>query len=82
MNIEGEGYKSGPQCKICSKEFKAKNSLTNHYREIHKEDIKIEKDSSTKQIQCETCDKSFSNIGNLTQHEKKHSGMKVFECQH
>ena len=48
MSTEEKGDKSELQCKVCSKEFKAKNSLSNHYRNIHKQNIEFEGDSSAK----------------------------------
>ena len=81
MSTDGKGYKSGPQCKVCSKEFKAKNSLSNHYMKIHKQNIELEGNSSAKHFQCQTCNMNFTSNGYLTQHLKKHSGLKLFECQ-
>ncbi|XP_055941969.1 zinc finger protein 33B-like [Argiope bruennichi] len=57
-------------CDICSKEFKWKRSLQEHYR-IH---------TGERPFECRICKTSFARKSSLKQHYKIHSDEKAFVC--
>lgn len=59
------------ECKQCQFRFRLKGDLQKHYNTVH---LRI------KNHVCKICGARFGEKGNLTKHEKRHEGVKDFEC--
>ena len=54
------------KCELCKNEFKVKNNLDKHIKNLHEGKREI----------CEICGKDFSNIDNMKTHMKSHDPAK------
>ena len=60
-------------CDICSKTFKSRGLLRNHYNNVHE---------TNKKFKCEICNKSFNAKAHFLGHLNTHSDTKPHECEH
>jgi hypothetical protein len=64
-------------CVVCDKSFISISGYNTHKIEVHDDDT----DSCGFRCICKTCGKSFSRKSRLILHERKHSNIKLYECQ-
>lgn len=64
-------------CVVCDKSFISISGYNTHKIEVHDDNT----DSCGFRCICKTCGKSFSRKSRLILHERKHSNIKLYECQ-
>ena len=73
LNKARQQNQNSQKCEICDKEFKNKNSLRIHFKNVH---------NFEKEHQCNICQKDFKFLSQLTSHMKiTHENKKHDKCE-